>query len=190
MSRCLMGKRRVLAAVALLLLLAATALAAGIDLKALYASKIETAAKHHGIPVDFLHAVIRFESNYDMSAISAKGAIGLMQLMPGTAARYGVRDIYDPGQNIDGGCRYLKELMKLYNNDTKMVLAAYNAGQEAVRKYGKIPPYPETRAYIQRIMTAYQRPTIGNSKIYTFRDKQGRWVATNDYYLYLMNKSD
>jgi len=177
--------------VAGVLLLALTSLAAGkVDLRALYANKIEAAAKHHGIDLDFLHAVIRFESNYDMSAISAKGAIGLMQLMPGTAARYGVLDIYDPGQNIDGGCRYLKELMRLYNNDTKMVLAAYNAGQEAVKKYGRIPPYPETKAYIQRIMTAYRKPTIGKSKIYTFRDKQGRWVATNDYYLYLMNKTD
>jgi len=173
------------------LLAALAALAdARVDLKALYSAKIEAAARYHNIPVDFLHAVIRFESNYDMSAISAKGAIGLMQLMPDTAARYGVRDIYDPGQNIDGGCRYLKELMKLYNNDTKMVLAAYNAGQEAVKRYGKIPPYPETKTYIQRIMTAYRRPTIGNSKIYTFRDKNGRWVATNDYYLYLMNKTD
>jgi soluble lytic murein transglycosylase-like protein len=185
-----MGKRRFLAAAALLSLLSVTVLGAGIDLKALYTGKIEAAAKNHGIPVDFLHAVIRFESNYDMSAISAKGAIGLMQLMPGTAARYGVRDIYDPGQNIDGGCRYLKELMKLYNNDTKMVLAAYNAGQEAVKRYGKIPPYPETRAYIQRIMTAYRKPTIGNSKIYTFRDKQGRLVMTNDYYHYLLNRTD
>ena len=173
------------------LLTVLTALAYGkVDLKALYANKIAAAAKYHGIDLDFLHAVIRFESNYDMSAISAKGAIGLMQLMPDTAARYGVRDIYDPGQNIDGGCRYLKELMKLYNNDTRMVLAAYNAGQEAVKRYGKIPPYPETKAYIQRIMTAYRKPTIGKSKIYTFRDKKGRWVATNDYYLYLMNKSD
>ncbi len=173
-----------------ILVLPVAALASGrVDLKALYAEKIKAAAAYHRIDLDFLHAVIRFESNYDMSAISAKGAIGIMQLMPGTAARYGVRDIYDPGQNIDGGCRYLKELMKLYDNDTKMVLAAYNAGQEAVKRYGKIPPYPETRAYIQRIMAAYRKPSIGK-KIYTFRDKQGRWVATNDYYYYLMNKSD
>ncbi len=181
---------RWLAAMGILLTALSALAAGGVDLRALYASKIEAAAKYHNIPVDFLHAVIRFESNYDMSAVSAKGAIGLMQLMPATAVRYGVRDIYDPVQNLEGGCRYLKDLMKLYNNDTKMVLAAYNAGQEAVRKYGRIPPYPETRAYIQRIMSAYRKPTIGNSKIYTFRDKNGRWVATNDYYLYLMNKRD
>jgi soluble lytic murein transglycosylase-like protein len=161
------------------------------DLKKLYEPLVVRAAQRFDIPVDFLHAVIRAESNYDVAAISVKGAVGLMQLMPDTAAQYGVKDIYDPAQNLEGGCRYLKDLMRLYGRNTRKVLSAYNAGQEAVRKYAGIPPYPETIAYIRRIQATYSKEVIQTrTTIYKFYDKSGRLVLTNDPVLYQMGKAD
>ena len=106
-------------------------------------------------------AVISVESGFNEKAVSHKGAKGLMQLMPGTAKRYGVTDVFDPAQNIKGGTAYLKDLMLLFNNDVSLTLAAYNAGEQAVAKYGrKIPPYPETRDYVALVQQfeAYYRP--------------------------------
>ncbi len=165
------------------------------DLKKLYEPLVVKTAQRFDLDVNFLHAVIRAESNYDAAAISVKGAIGLMQLMPATAAQYGVTDIYDPAQNLEGGCRYLKDLIRLYGGHNKIaiakVLAAYNAGQEAVRKYAGIPPYPETRAYIRRIQANYSKGTIQNrTTIYKFYDKSGRLVLTNDPILYQMGKAN
>ncbi len=146
-----------------------------------YEPLIADAARKHGIPVDFLRAVIRAESNYDASAVSPKGAVGLMQLMPETAAEYGVKDVYDPVQNLEGGCLYLKDLIRLYKSNRDKVLAAYNAGQEAVRKYNGIPPYRETINYIARIKAAYDRPTISTrTRIFKVVDASGRVVLTND----------
>ena len=110
---------------------------------------IRKVAKKHGIEPELIHAIIRAESNYESTAVSPKGAIGLMQLMPTTAKAYGVNDFCDPEENIEGGTKYLKDLIKLYQGKTSLVLAAYNAGQEAVKKYKGIPPYPETRNYIK-----------------------------------------
>ncbi len=107
-------------------------------------------AQKHGVEPDLIHAIIRAESNYDSFAVSEKGAMGLMQLMPATANAYGVNNFCDPEENIEGGTKYLKDLIKLYGGKTNFVLAAYNAGQEAVKKYKGIPPYPETRNYISR----------------------------------------
>ena len=110
-----------------------------------------------GLPHALVAAVISVESGFNEKAVSPKGAKGLMQLMPGTAKRYGVADVFDPAQNIKGGTAYLKDLMALFNNDVSLVLAAYNAGEEAVAKYGrKIPPYPETRRYVQLVLARYQ----------------------------------
>jgi soluble lytic murein transglycosylase-like protein len=90
--------------------------------------------------------------------VSHKGAVGLMQLMPQTARRYGVRNMYDPAQNIQGGARYLRDLMGKFNNDLPLVLAAYNAGEDAIAQHGnRIPPYRETRSYVPRVLNFYRQ---------------------------------
>ncbi len=102
-------------------------------------------------------AVIAVESAYDPAAISPKGAVGLMQLIPGTAARYGVRDSTDPQHNVNGGTRYLRDLIALFKGDLRLALAGYNAGEGAVAKYkNQIPPYPETQAYVKLVLQFYQ----------------------------------
>jgi soluble lytic murein transglycosylase-like protein len=112
---------------------------------------IKTAAAQYLVDADLITSVIAAESNFDPKAISRRNARGLMQLLPETAAKLGVRDIFDPKENIDAGTRYLGELLKHYNNDLVLALAAYNAGPEKVQKFGKIPPYAETISYVRRI---------------------------------------
>jgi soluble lytic murein transglycosylase-like protein len=117
---------------------------------------IEAAAKRYGVDVDLIASVIAAESNFNAKAISARNARGLMQLLPVTAERLGVRDIFDPSQNIDAGTRYLSDLLKLYKNDLALALAAYNAGPESVQRYGTVPPYNETVSYVRRVKNTYQ----------------------------------
>ncbi len=155
--------------------------ASAADLKKVYDPVVRTVASRHRIEPDLIHAVIKAESNYDAFAVSAKGALGLMQLMPDTARYYGVRNVFDAEQNIEGGVRYLKDLIKLYKGRTKLVLAAYNAGQEAVRRYGGIPPYKETRDYITAVQKTYSDSVIRlGTKVYKYYDENGRLVLTND----------
>jgi hypothetical protein len=116
-----------------------------------YAALVERAASAHGVDVRLVHAVIEAESNYEPRARSRKGARGLMQLMPATARQYAVRDAYDPTANIDAGVRHLKDLLSRF--DVSMALAAYNAGEATIRRYGGIPPFPETRRYVARILS-------------------------------------
>ena len=105
-----------------------------------------------------LHAVIKAESAYDPRALSRTGARGLMQLMPDTAKRYGVHDSWDPRSNLTGGAAYLRDLLVMFEHDLRLALAAYNAGENAVKKFGnQIPPYPETRAYVARVLSYYQK---------------------------------
>lgn len=112
----------------------------------------------HGVDPYLIFCVMAQESSFNSRALSPKGARGLMQLMPGTAARFGVRNISDPAQNISGGTRYLKTLLKMFNGRVDLVLAGYNAGEGAVQKYGhRVPPYRETRNYVRRISARYQR---------------------------------
>ncbi|MCU7877428.1 MAG: lytic transglycosylase domain-containing protein [Candidatus Thiodiazotropha sp. (ex Lucinoma borealis)] len=119
---------------------------------------IENIAKELHLHPGLLHAVVRVESAYNPKAISRKGAQGLMQLMPATANRYGVNDSYDPKQNLQGGAQYLRDLLKLFEFDIKLALAAYNAGENAVFKYGKkIPPYPETQNYVKKVLNEFER---------------------------------
>jgi soluble lytic murein transglycosylase-like protein len=108
-------------------------------------------AARHDVEPSLVDSVIQVESNYNPYAISPKGAMGLMQLIPGTARRFGVSDTFAPEQNIEGGVRYLKYLMELYSGDEKLALAAYNAGEGAVAKYKGVPPYPETRNYVYQV---------------------------------------
>lgn len=121
-----------------------------------YAPLINAAANKYRLDPALLHAVIRAESAYNPWAVSNKGAVGLMQLMPGTAARYGVRDRQDPVENIEGGARYLSDLIDMFPSDLKLVIAAYNAGENAVKRHGyKIPPIAETRDYVVRVLDYY-----------------------------------
>jgi len=116
---------------------------------------INDIAREHGVDPRLVKAVIRAESAFNQSAVSPKGAMGLMQLMPGTAMDMGVQDPYHPIQNLRGGIGYLKEMLRLFNNDLILALAAYNAGPNAVKQYGGVPPYEETRQYIQRVLQYY-----------------------------------
>ena len=142
---------------------------------------IREAAQRHGVSEHLVAAVIRVESGFNARAVSRKGARGLMQLMPGTAAILGVRDSFDPGDNIDGGVRHLRSLMDRYGSNLPLALAAYNAGAGAVDSHGGIPPYPETQAYVERILgilggsstSAASRPT------YQYLDDAGAVVYTN-----------
>ncbi|MEP7362553.1 MAG: lytic transglycosylase domain-containing protein [Acidobacteriota bacterium] len=117
---------------------------------------IDEAAEKYGLPSALLHSVARTESDYSTTAVSHKGAIGVMQLMPGTAAQLNA-DPTDPAQNIDAGARHLRDLLLQYNGATFKALAAYNAGAGAVQKYGGIPPYSETRNYVERVVSGYYR---------------------------------
>ena len=123
-----------------------------------YTPLIQEAAKKHGIDPKLVHAVIYAESAYDAKAISSAGAVGLMQRMPATARQYGAQNRKDPKQNIFAGTRYLKYLLGLFNNDLALSVAAYNAGENAVKKYkNKIPPYPETQKYVKRVLKFYKK---------------------------------
>lgn len=134
----------------------------GLARKAGYDQVVDEVSRSHGLESALLHAVISVESSYNPKAVSSKGAAGLMQLMPQTAKRYGVADSFDPRENLNGGARYLKDLLRMFNNDTRLALAAYNAGEHAVMKYGnRIPPYRETLRYVPRVMDFYQRYQAG-----------------------------
>ncbi len=122
-----------------------------------YAAFIAEAAALYTLPESFLRAVIRVESDYNPNAVSHVGAEGLMQLMPGTAARMGVLDSFDPRQNILGGARYLRILANTFEGDLILTIAAYNAGEGAVIRHDGIPPYDETRRYVERVLGWYYR---------------------------------
>ncbi len=118
-----------------------------------FADLIADAANRHQVDVKLLHAVIQAESAYDAAAISSAGAVGLMQLMPDTARRYGVVNRNDPVQNIDGGTHYLKDLLRMFDSNLNLAVAAYNAGENAVIRYNhSIPPYPETQNYVKTVL--------------------------------------
>lgn len=117
---------------------------------------VASVAREMELEKDLLHAVILAESAYDPNAVSAKGAVGLMQLMPATASRFGVNDSYDPKQNVSGGATYLKHLLARYDQDLRLALAAYNAGEGAVDKYDRqVPPYKETQKYVRKVLDFY-----------------------------------
>lgn len=125
---------------------------------------INGASDRTQIDPDLISSVIHAESGFNPHALSPKGAQGLMQLMPGTAANLGVTNAFDPGANVDGGTRYLKELLQLYNFDLVKALAAYNAGPLRVKQYHGVPPYNETRAYVARIIRDFNRKKLAEQK--------------------------
>ena len=126
--------------------------------RASFETLVNEAARRHRIRADLLHAIIEVESAYDPSAVSPAGAVGLMQLMPATAARYGVADSTDPSQNIAGGAAYLRDLQAQFGGNLRLVLAAYNAGEDAVERFQRqVPPYAETRAYVRRVVELLRR---------------------------------
>ena len=112
---------------------------------------VEQIAAEHSLPPELIHSVIQVESNYNPFAISRKGALGMMQLVPATARRFGVSDAFNPVDNIRGGARYLKYLLNLYHGNYPLALAAYNAGEEAVARYGGVPPFAETQNYVSEV---------------------------------------
>jgi len=182
---------RVLSGAALLILVfAGSAWAADKDQQAKYDGLIQTFCDKHGVDPKLVHSIIAAESDYDPGAVSTRGAVGLMQLMPQTATDNGVQNAFDPEENIEAGVRYLKDLSKTYEDDLDQILAAYNAGPEALKKYSGIPPYPETIRYIRKVKSLYadQGGTV-HTKIFRFRDSQGRVVLTNDKNFFLINKS-
>lgn len=115
---------------------------------------VDAVAKQHAVDPLLVHSVIRAESNYNAFAVSPKGAQGMMQLMPSTARRFGVKNSFDFAENIDGGVRYLRYLMDLFQ-DEKLAVAAYNAGEHAVTRYRGVPPYPETKNYVRSVTASY-----------------------------------
>jgi soluble lytic murein transglycosylase-like protein len=134
----------------------ATALDA--PLPARYSDHVIAAARETNVDAALISAVISVESGYNPLARSPAGAVGLMQLMPGTALRYGVKNRLDPAQNIQGGARYLRDLKAMFGDNLQLVLAAYNAGEEAVIRYGmRIPPFRETVAYVPKVLDYYGR---------------------------------
>jgi len=132
--------------------------AAGSGRRERFDGVIQRAASRVGIDAALLHAVIAVESGYDARAVSERGAAGLMQLMPATAKQYRVADVFDPAENVRAGAEHLAELLRKFDDDLRLALAAYNAGEAAVLKHGRrIPPYRETAAYVPKVVEAYRK---------------------------------
>ena len=145
---------------------------------------LEKTAKEHNVDARLVEAMIEVESAWDPRAISSKGAQGLMQLMPATAKRFGVRNALDPSDNITGGIKYLRFLLDKFEDDVTLVLAGYNAGENAVVSYGGVPPYNETIDYVDRVKRIYDDLNADSRRaggsIYSTVDRNGRLVYVNE----------
>jgi soluble lytic murein transglycosylase-like protein len=146
---------------------------------------IDSISEQQGVDPELVRAVARAESNYNPRAVSSRGALGVMQLRPETAKRFGVVNVWDPRQNIEGGVKFLKFLTGMFPNNLPYVLAAYNAGENAVVKHRGIPPFPETRSYVRKITGVYKKGTLLTAEnepsgvIVSYRDEAGRVVYSN-----------
>lgn len=125
---------------------------------------VNTASGRYRLDPDFVNSVIKAESGFNVRAVSPKGAQGLMQLMPGTASQLGVPNVFDPQANVEGGTKYLRELLERYNFDMVKALAAYNAGPQRVEQFGGVPPYYETRAYVARVVRDFNKKKAAQAK--------------------------
>ncbi len=148
-----------------------------------YSHLIKSACDRHGVDPNLVHAIVKVESDFNPFALSKKGAVGLMQLMPRTAFDMNVRNSYSPDENIEGGVRYLRSLLDRYEGNLTLALAAYNSGETAVQKWGTIPPFPETQNYVQKILRLYNG--TGGSltpryTIYVGYGDDGALVLTDD----------
>ena len=117
---------------------------------------IERTARRYGVDPALANAVAKTESNYDVNATSSAGAAGVMQLMPETARALGVENLYDPAENVEGGVKYLKEMLTTFDGDVTKAVAAYNAGPQAVKRYQGVPPYAETQEYVRKVLDIYR----------------------------------
>ncbi|MFQ5656879.1 MAG: lytic transglycosylase domain-containing protein [Candidatus Methylomirabilales bacterium] len=146
---------------------------------------IKSAADRYGVDFRLVEAIIAVESDFNPWAVSPKGAMGLMQLMPKTARRYAVENPFDPVQNIGGGIRYLRDLVDRFPGDLRTILAAYNAGETAVERYRGVPPYRETREYIKKVLRRYSRPPpllfrpASQLRTYRYTGPGGRPIYSN-----------
>jgi len=146
-------------------------------------SLISKASEKEGLDSLLIKAVVEVESGFDPKGLSCKGAQGLMQLMPSTARSLGIKNAYDPAENIKGGSRYLRKMLDLFDGDIKLALAAYNAGPNAVKKYGRIPPYRETQRYVKKVLNCYENNKDAFNKIqadfYEYKDQKGCLYLSN-----------
>ena len=138
--------------------------AAAPDRRAAVDEAVRIVASQNSLSPQLLHSVIKVESNYDPLAVSSKGALGLMQLIPSTARRFGVANVFNPVENIEGGAKYLRYLLDLYHDSFPLALAAYNAGERAVAKYGGVPPYSETRNYVTEVGKQFRAEQAESAK--------------------------
>jgi hypothetical protein len=150
-----------------------------------YKEKIQTLTQKHDLREDLVIAVAKAESSFNPFAVSRKGAVGLMQLMKDTALQYGVFNRYNANENLEAGVKHLKYLYQKYRNNIPLTLAAYNAGEESVSKYNGIPPYPETKQYIRRVMSlmgmsyTFSASAQAKMKIYKYTTSTGRTIITD-----------
>ena len=149
-----------------------------------YLDIINSACTKHGVDPSLVHALVKVESDFNPYAISRKGAMGLMQLMPETAVTWNVKNSFDPTENIDGGVQYLRYLIDRYEGNLSLALAAYNSGETAVKKWGTIPPYKETQQYVQRILRIYNGGTskgfVSRYTIYMGYSEDGALILTDN----------
>ncbi len=146
-----------------------------------FKTTVQEISRRYGVDMDLVNAVIHVESNFRPEAVSPKGCLGLMQLHPDTARRFGVRDAFDPVQNIEGGVRYLEFLLDFFKGDLKLALAGYNAGENAVVRYGGVPPYPETIDYVNKVTSLYgfASARVPQDRIRRVQQPGGRILLTN-----------
>ena len=140
---------------------------------------IKRLAEKHNLDPLLVKAVIKVESDFEVEALSRKGAHGLMQLMPQTARDLKVKDVWDPHHNIEGGVKYLRKMLNKFNNNLSLALAAYNAGPNKVKQYGRMPPYPETQRFVWKVIKYYQYYKAQSNALYVYTDEGGNRCYTN-----------